>query len=612
MSDDIKKLLSILSESTTAGSIATTAGTTGNSMLKRPTDTIFAAENTEPSEPAPNSPANFGLWKNSAVIGKEQYGKHGRKKAKVDKTQIYPQLNELSPQTLASYKKKAGADATAADSKGDFAKGHKRFKGIVKATKKEFDNDARGIKEGVELDPSEFHSVRNGDITPEDLAKKKGVSVGMLKGELNLHADHWAQGENHYNDLFSGRREVSEISQGLRDRYVEKATSDYGHANFSARASKSHPGLEDYSKEQSSRAKKRAKGLSRALSDKRLGREEVNEDGSDNPVASAITRRIMSQRMDLVVDFGVEAVVNAIDEVASWAVVFDEIGTSDVSGWVRQVESYLKGSSGKGLSENKNKLTQTTPRNFVAKHAKTAGAGAHKDMKRAVKQGDVKHKNRQYDLGEGTSQQNVEEGWKEKLGAAALAGSLAFGASSAQAQPSTKQVSAKPVATQQASAKSDPFTLNGKTMRDDVRSAIMKMSDDDGQRAYAAWRVLVSDSNSQKQMQAGQVLNKLMQKYSMNEQDMSEGTWDGTGEQDVAAAIASNGIDNQDAATEKQISLSEEMIADRLKNELALFKSGTKPKNKDISKKPADREVQSKKPRAGHDDKTDKKQAKKS
>ena len=39
------------------------------------------------------------------------------------------------------------------------------------------------------------------------------------------------------------------------------------------------------------------------------------------------------------------------------------------------------------------------PRNFVAKNQKTAGAGAHKDKKRAEKQGDVKHKGKQYDAG---------------------------------------------------------------------------------------------------------------------------------------------------------------------------------------------------------------------
>jgi len=39
------------------------------------------------------------------------------------------------------------------------------------------------------------------------------------------------------------------------------------------------------------------------------------------------------------------------------------------------------------------------PRNFVVKNQKTAGAGAHKDKKRAEKQGDVKHKQKQFEQG---------------------------------------------------------------------------------------------------------------------------------------------------------------------------------------------------------------------
>lgn len=53
----------------------------------------------------------------------------------------------LSPQTLADYKKKAGKDALDADKKGNFKRADKRFYGIVSATKKEFANDMRGIKE---------------------------------------------------------------------------------------------------------------------------------------------------------------------------------------------------------------------------------------------------------------------------------------------------------------------------------------------------------------------------------------------------------------------------------------------------------------------------------
>jgi len=39
-----------------------------------------------------------------------------------------------------------------------------------------------------------------------------------------------------------------------------------------------------------------------------------------------------------------------------------------------------------------NKVPSTTPRNFVAKNAKSSGAGAHKDKKKEQKQGTVKHK----------------------------------------------------------------------------------------------------------------------------------------------------------------------------------------------------------------------------
>lgn len=53
------------------------------------------------------------------------------------------QIDELSNELLDRYKKKAGEAASAADKAKDFEKGHKRFKGIVKATFKQFANDAK-------------------------------------------------------------------------------------------------------------------------------------------------------------------------------------------------------------------------------------------------------------------------------------------------------------------------------------------------------------------------------------------------------------------------------------------------------------------------------------
>ncbi len=53
------------------------------------------------------------------------------------------QLSELTSNLLARYKTRAGADAKAADQAGNYKKGDRRFKGILKATTKQFDNDLK-------------------------------------------------------------------------------------------------------------------------------------------------------------------------------------------------------------------------------------------------------------------------------------------------------------------------------------------------------------------------------------------------------------------------------------------------------------------------------------
>lgn len=68
----------------------------------------------------------------------------------------------------------------------------------------------------------------------------------------------------------------------------------------------------------------------------------LNEMDNDNPVVNAITRRIMMQRTDLLSKYGPELIGDAIDEVAEFVGDVEEIGSSDVSGWVRQVEDYAK------------------------------------------------------------------------------------------------------------------------------------------------------------------------------------------------------------------------------------------------------------------------------
>ncbi len=55
-------------------------------------------------------------------------------------------------------------------------------------------------------------------------------------------------------------------------------------------------------------------------------------------------------------------------------------------------------------------IPASKPRNFVAKNQKTAGAGAHKDKKKAEKQGDVKHKGKMFD--EGSDEHSQSRLWQ--------------------------------------------------------------------------------------------------------------------------------------------------------------------------------------------------------
>ncbi len=73
----------------------------------------------------------------------------------------------------------------------------------------------------------------------------------------------------------------------------------------------------------------------------------LGEQRVDSPVASAITRRILNQRPDLL-QYGPEAVMAAVDEVAERVGAVDEIGSSDVSAYVKQVERMLRTQDGQG------------------------------------------------------------------------------------------------------------------------------------------------------------------------------------------------------------------------------------------------------------------------
>ena len=96
-----------------------------------------------------SKPRNF-VAKNASLAGKagqhkdkKKAEKQGDVKHKKELATMESALSELSTEKLAQYKKAAGADAKKADADGNYSRGDKRFKGINKATNKQFDNDLK-------------------------------------------------------------------------------------------------------------------------------------------------------------------------------------------------------------------------------------------------------------------------------------------------------------------------------------------------------------------------------------------------------------------------------------------------------------------------------------
>lgn len=63
----------------------------------------------------------------------------------------------------------------------------------------------------------------------------------------------------------------------------------------------------------------------------------LRESKESDAVYGAIIRRIIGAHPSLISSFGVEAVMSAVQDVAEWNSDVEEIGSSDVSAWVRQV-----------------------------------------------------------------------------------------------------------------------------------------------------------------------------------------------------------------------------------------------------------------------------------
>ena len=102
---------------------------------------------SQSAEPAPAAPANNYLDSSPATSGATGSMSIGAPAATGPAAGNYMKVNELSTNKLSQYKTAAARDAKKADQAGDFKRGDKRLSGMVQATKKQFDNDAKKVDE---------------------------------------------------------------------------------------------------------------------------------------------------------------------------------------------------------------------------------------------------------------------------------------------------------------------------------------------------------------------------------------------------------------------------------------------------------------------------------
>ena len=179
-----------------------------------------------------------------------------------------------------------------------------------------------------------------------------------------------------YQELMN---EIGDVNTA--DQYDEDIASDYADETAEpGEFSSTHGSADD--------------GMDGMVNPQATNENDYEEDSrSEEAIQSAIIRRITNQHLDLLKKYGPQAIMDASADVAWDAAPVEEIGSSDVSGWVQQVIYQLEGTSdlaeafNRALGEGRMKevdmdLKQLSDEEFKAKYNKTK-----EEMKAALAEG---------------------------------------------------------------------------------------------------------------------------------------------------------------------------------------------------------------------------------
>jgi hypothetical protein len=142
--------------------------------------------------------------------------------------------------------------------------------------------------------------------------------------------------------------------------------------------------LKSLGKDRASQMYQQALKQAAELSGKQGVTEAGAEDNEGNPVVSAILRRILhNPRHSVIERYGARAVMDAVKEVADFVGDVEEIGSSDVSGWVRHVEQMLGNMESDVTEQQVDELSPKTLGSYIKKSSADA----------AERQGEVSGRN---------------------------------------------------------------------------------------------------------------------------------------------------------------------------------------------------------------------------
>jgi hypothetical protein len=132
---------------------------------------------------------------------------------------------------------------------------------------------------------------------------------------------------------------------------------------------------ECYGDEHIDRAHDHAQGMQRESS----MMEDDDENHKGNPVVNAILRRVLnSPRHNLLHAYGARAVMDAVQDMAQEVGNVDEIGSSDVSGWVEQVTQTLQRRHPQEIGEGEMSSRKGDKGETIRRHTAKAGGYGRK------------------------------------------------------------------------------------------------------------------------------------------------------------------------------------------------------------------------------------------